>query len=303
MRLGSRWCLSPCLLDRRRVLAVAAAALLVLHLWTPEPWPIALREADIPWDLRPEIPNIVPAPMLSLQRLEGARLVTLDLSVGTNLALFLGLGFCAFLTVWAGCRCAERNRRPGPLRAGLVLGLSGLAVLGALGTGAVGADSRHCFYPAFRDFYPGWMNLEGRSGPTGARIAYAGTNIPYYLLGAGLRNQVQYVNIDGHREWLLHDYHRAALERGEPNWPNSRPGWDRAEPDYQAWLGNLEAAGIQLLVVTRVNPAEGPHNVADAESFPIERSWAEGHPESFEPLYGVKEGDPFFRLYRLRRGR
>jgi hypothetical protein len=53
--------------------------------------------------------------------------------------------------------------------------------------------------------------------------------------------------------------------------------------------------------VTRVNPAEGPHNVADTELFPIERVWADGHPESFEPLYGLNERDPFFRLYRLRR--
>ena len=118
-------------------------------------------------------------------------------------------------------------------------------------------------------------------------MAYAGTNIPYYLLGAGLRNEVRYVNVDGHRDWLMHDYHRDAMARGEPTWPNSRPGWDRAQPDFQAWLANLQAEGIQLLVVTRVNPAEGPHNVADADRFPIERGWAESHPEFFEPLYGV----------------
>ena len=54
--------------------------------------------------------------------------------------------------------------------------------------------------------------------------------------------------------------------------------------------------------MTRVNPGEGPHNVADAEGFPIEKVWAERHPETFEPLYGVREPDrdPFFRLYRLR---
>ena len=112
---------------------------------------------------------------------------------------------------------------------------------------------------------------------------------------------MRYVNVDGHRDWLMHDYHRDAMARGEPTWPNSRPGWDRAQPDFQAWLANLQAEGIQLLVVTRVNPAEGPHNVADADRFPIERGWAESHPEFFEPLYGVNERDPFFRLYRLRR--
>ena len=33
-----------------------------------------------------------------------------------------------------------------------------------------------------------------------------------------------------------------------------------------AWLANLEAERIQFLVVTHVNPAEGPHNVADASA-------------------------------------
>ena len=65
-------------------------------------------------------------------------------------------------------------------------------------------------------------------------MAYAGTNIPYYLLASGLRNEVRYVNINRHREWQLHDYHRQAMERGQGNWPNSRPGWDRTAPDFQA---------------------------------------------------------------------
>jgi hypothetical protein len=177
----------------------------------------------------------------------------------------------------------------------------GMVFMGVLETGSLGADARRLFYPPFPDFYMGWMNLENRSGSAGTRVAYAGTNIPYYLQGAGLRNDVRYINVDAHRDWLLHDYHRAAVNRGEPTWPNSRPGWDRARPDFQAWLSNLQAEQIQLLVVTRVNPAEGPHNVADADRFPIERGWAESHPELFEPLYGVSERDPFFRLYRLRR--
>ena len=90
---------------------------------------------------------------------------------------------------------------------------------------------------------------------------------------------------------------------GKGTWPNSRPGWDRIRPDYQAWLDNLDAEGIQLLVVTRVNPAEGAHNVADSENFPIERQWADSHPERFEPLYGQRENDPWFRLYRVKRGK
>ncbi len=108
------------------------------------------------------------------------------------------------------------------------------------------------------------------------------------------------MNVDAHPDWLMHDYHRAALDRKEPTWPNSRPGWDRAHPNFQAWLSNLKAQQIQLLVMTRANSGEGPHNVADSEGFPIERLWADSHPELFEPLYGPKQKDPFFRLYRLR---
>ena len=80
------------------------------------------------------------------------------------------------------------------------------------------------------------------------------------------------MNVDRHRDWLLHDYHREALARERGHWPNSRPGWDRIRPVYPAWVDNLEADGIQLLVVTRVNPDEGAHNVADSDNFPIERA-------------------------------
>jgi hypothetical protein len=117
--------------------------------------------------------------------------------------------------------------------------------------GYVNVDLRFRFYPPFPDFYRGWLNLEARSGPAGCRVAYAGTNLPYYLLGNGLRNEVRYVNIDRHRDWVLHDYHREAQARGQGHWPNSRPGWDRLRPDFPAWLDNLDAEGIQLLAVTR----------------------------------------------------
>jgi hypothetical protein len=162
-------------------------------------------------------------------------------------------------------------------------------------------DSRLTFYYPFRDFLVGWLNFDLRCGPAGTRVAYAGTNIPYFLLGTGLRNEVRYVNVDRHRDWLLHDYHRDAVSRGQNLWPNPRPGWDRINPSYSDWLDNLLANQIQLLVVTHVNPAEGKHNVADVDGFPIERQWAETHPERFESLYGVREQDPQFRLYRVLR--
>jgi hypothetical protein len=288
------------LLDRGRILSLLAGLLLALHVMTPQPWPIASDEARIPWDLCSTIPNAVGAPLPILARLERVLRSSAAPAAFSSLAWLLAAGGCAGLAVWGWSGAGARSRRAFRNKAISAVGLVGMLILCAIDTGAPGADSRLLFYPAFRDFYPGWLNLEARSGPSGSRVAYAGTNIPYYLFGSGLRNEVRYINVERHRDWLLHDYHQAAISRGEPTWPNSRPGWDRLHPDFEAWLSNLEAERIQLLVVTRVNPAEGPHNVADADGFPLERRWADSHPELFEPLYGPKEHDRLFRLYRFR---
>jgi hypothetical protein len=273
------------LLDRGRWLTILATALLALHVATPHAWPFGPTDADVPWDLDPRIRNAAPS------------LVGLGTALGNPVALAqLALaGLAAALTTWAWARW-----RSGP-RGGRTWGVATAAVLvltgfGAWKTAPFEGDARLLFFPGFPDFYLGWMELDARSGPSGSRVAYAGTNIPYYLMGAGVR----YVNVEGPADWLMHDFHRRAVAEGRGEWPNSRPGWDRERPDYAAWLANLRAAGIQLLVVTRVNPGEGAHNVADDEGFPVERVWADAHPEVFDPLYGVREGDPWFRLYRVR---
>jgi hypothetical protein len=210
------------------------------------------------------------------------------------------MGCFAVLAVWGACR--PKATRRGARQSWILATVAALVLLllGVFDSGALQIDRRALFYPFFPDYYAGWQRLESLSGPSGTRVAYAGTNIPYYLFGAGLRNEVCYVNIDAHRDWLLHDYHKAAAAQGEPTWPNSRPGWDRAHPDFGAWLGNLQAERIGFLVVTRVNPGEGAHNVADVDGFPLERRWAETHRELFEPVYGQAEHDRCFRLYRFR---
>ncbi len=60
------------LLDCRRGLRVVAAALLILHLLTPQPWPVALEELEIPWDLSPLIPNAVGASLPVFSRIAHA---------------------------------------------------------------------------------------------------------------------------------------------------------------------------------------------------------------------------------------
>ncbi|AMV37131.1 glycosyltransferase family 39 protein [Planctomyces sp. SH-PL62] len=288
------------LLDRSRWLRIAATLMLALHVATPQSWPFGPRDADVPWDLTPQIPNAIPPilPLASeLLRLASPRsgfefLSALDVPV---------LAVVAGLIVWAGARL----RRGRPDAATWMAGLAAIGLSAVVGWSQIvpfAGDRRLLAFPAFPDFYRGWIELDARSGPTGSRIAYAGTNIPYYLMGSGLRNNVRYVNVEGPPHWLMHDFHRRARAEGRGEWPNARPGWDRERPDYDAWLANLRAEAIQLLVVTRVNPGEGAHNVADAEGFPVERQWADSHPETFEPLYGVREGDPWFRLYRVRGG-
>ena len=288
-------------LDRWRWLCLLAAILLGFHLLTPECWPLTGSDGSIPWDLSAAVPNVIGAPIPLFSRFESVLRENRSTSSFVSLA-WLGVILVASIFVsWAWCGISRGKARTGR-RAAIAL----FATVVFLGLGYVDVwlepqSERFATYPPFADFYMGWQRLEAGSGPKGSRVAYAGTNIPYYLLGKGLRNEVRYVNVDRNRDWLLHDYHRRALGDRQGAWPNPRPGWDRSDPDFSAWLANLDAEGIGLLVVTRVNPAEGSHNVADRDGFPIERVWAESHPERFELIYGLRENDPWFRIYRVRR--
>jgi Dolichyl-phosphate-mannose-protein mannosyltransferase len=291
------------MLERSRWLRRAAAALLALHLLTPQGWPLMRADGTLPWDLTRSVPNFVTDPVMLFSRIGKAFQSGGVQGSPLGLVLLIAIVLFAILIVGGWDRVSARSPRSRTYLAMIVVSSLSFVALGYVDLSRDLVDTRMRFYPAFRDFFSGWLQLESRSGPAGTRVAYAGTNIPYYLMAMGLRNDVRYVNIDRHRDWLLHDYHREAIKRGHGTWPNSRPGWDRIEPDFRAWLDNLEAARIQLLVVTRVNPGEGAHNVADSEFFPIERGWADSHPERFEPLYGQYENDPWFRLYRVRRPR
>jgi Dolichyl-phosphate-mannose-protein mannosyltransferase len=291
------------ILDRARWLRYLAACLLLLHLLTPECWPFASRESAIPWDLSPRIPNAIDGPLPLLARLallQNTGDPRAHSAAALSAALLLAMGLAAIGTVWSWNRVfAFPSRRLA--RVSLAALLTALLVLpGYMDIQARRVDPRLEFYAVFPEFIRGWLALEARSAPDGSRVAYAGTDLPYYLLGRGLRNEVRYVNVDRHRDWLMHDYHKEAVASGQGTWPDSRPGWDRIRTDYRDWLENLDAEGINLLVVTRADPTEGPYNVADAERFPIERHWADTHPDRFEPLYGVQPVDPWFRLYRVR---
>ncbi len=286
-------------LDRGRFVRALGVVLLGIHMLTFPGWPIDSRHAPI--DFHPDVPNNLPPPIYTLPTtVKDLRAIASAPWRLVGALMVLTMGGAALLTAWTWSRAAEEPTRPRRLKAAIATVLLLGITIGAFYPR--GENERQTFYPPFADFYRGWLAMDLRSGAGGVRLAYAGTDIPYYLMAAGLRNEVRYINVDAHRHWLLHDYHLAALrDAAEPRlWPNPRPGWDRIHPDYDAWLSNLRAEEIQLLVVTRVNPQNGPHNVATAENFPIERVWADAHPEVFEPVYGLDPPDPWFRLYRLK---
>jgi hypothetical protein len=277
------------LFARARWIRIASVPLLVIHLISHQSWPFPLGSP--PWDLSSKVPN---GGFVLIPVFQGFS----DSASGLRTILNITVGIASLAAVWAWNRSGTIvSNRARAWAAAPSVALFAVAVLVAY---PWGSDSRDRFYPAnFANFRNGWRQLDLRVGPSGARVAYAGTDLPYYLLGAGLRNDVRYVNVDGRAHWLMHDYHREAISRGEPLWPNPRPGWDRLQPDYSAWLAALRAERIQILVVTRLDSTEGRFYRADSQGFPIERLWAEQHPDAFEPLYGVTEHDPNFRFYRV----
>jgi hypothetical protein len=276
------------LLDRARLLPWLGVGLLALHLITPPIWPVRVGFSTFV----PQNPMALillpldPRPLLALMNHPKGSAYLAALAT-------TALGSVALAAAWAAW-----VRRPGAVRLAVAIAV-GVAAAGLGAWAEAGKGTASPTYPNFPAYLPAWRTLERIAPAGGARVAYAGTNIPYYLFGGGLRNEVRYVNVDAHPGWLLHDYHRTAVSRGDPAvWDTTRPGWDRIHPDREAWLRNLRGAGIELLVVARAKPEDGPFGL-DAQSFPIERRWAESDPTHFRPLYGVEPPDPEMRIYRV----
>jgi hypothetical protein len=162
------------------------------------------------------------------------------------------------------------------------------------------------FYPS-TDFasrlLPAWLVLETASQPSGANVAYTGTNLPYYLLGSHRTNRIRYVNIAGEPDWQMHDFARQRKAQGfgatsiDP-WPN----WHRENGAYETWLKNLRAAGIEYVFIAR----ENQHARLDAVAvppYPIEYEWTRIHPETFKlvgPDTDASGGQPWAIVYRVR---
>jgi hypothetical protein len=281
------------LFDRAPAVRWAGVSLLAIHDLTPQDWPFATFLEHIPWDLSPHVPSRATSPVTFVGDIEGVVGASPGLSRSTALLLLVVGALCMVAGYWFS-RAGRRTRWAYSVSF-TILVLGGILQSLILVTRV--NDPIYYRFPYFIDYLSGWADLDGRIGRSPTRIAYAGTNLPYYLMGRDFENDVRYVNVDGHPHWLLHDYHRAAASRGLPEtWPTTRPGWDRIRPVYAEWIANLDAAGIQLLVVTKADPVEGKFNPFDSQGFPIERAFADAHPERFRPLYA----DPLFRLYALK---
>ena len=232
------------LLDRSVWLARAATVLLALHLLTPQPWPLALREEEIPWDLSPFIPNVVPAPLPLVRLVEHRATRSWTFAADAQLAAASG---------------AWLLRRPGGLGLDTAIAVStrgrlrNLALLAARfpRAGQSGCSGDRGRRSGFAEFWfirvsvtstgagRTWKAVPGRAEPGSPMPARTSR----FICWARAAQRGPYVNVDGHRDWLMHDYHRAAIARGEPTWPNSRPGWDRAQSGLLGLAGQPSGAG------------------------------------------------------------
>jgi hypothetical protein len=130
-----------------------------------------------------------------------------------------------------------------------------------------------------------------------ATTAYAGRNRPYYLAGRTGLGRVLYVNIDGRRDFRLHDYVREWRAHGWLNINNEKDAWRSRAPDYAAWRAALAAAKVQFLFVERLSPFDRSTAPHDADGFPLERVWAQ---ENRDQFFMMRAGDDF-ELFGVRR--
>ena len=267
---------------------------LAVHILTPYNWPFYPADIQPPWSFEKMIPTIsVALVQIPLNWNEWSLLIqnpgNLESRMDRNFTLLrLALGLIAF-TIALTSVYPYRSRVKALLA---TISVSGTAIAGACWLTLQVMGTALVAYPGFH-YYQAWTFLESIAPPSGVNIAYAGTNLPYYLQGRDLRNHVTYVNIDENPDWLLHQYHTTAELRGDPVlWDTPRPGWDRIHANYPPWLETLKRRKVRYLFVARSNPDEGPFNCVDAELFPIERTWADQHPDHFTLIYGGNIPDP-----------
>jgi hypothetical protein len=198
-------------------------------------------------------------------------------------AAALGLGAAvALAAAWLRDDAPARAARPRALAVAPVAAVVALAlVVPAL------APARGPEYALGDELDGAWAWL--RANVRGARVAYTGNNLAFPLAGDGLANDVRYVNVAGAPGDLLHDFARRAP--GASVGPEPAPY--RAGARYETWLANLRAGRREILFVAALDPAVRATIAADADGFPVERAWADGH----AAVFTLRFASPAARVY------
>jgi hypothetical protein len=155
-------------------------------------------------------------------------------------------------------------------------------------------------YVNYNFYFIAWdwvsKNIQGR------RIAFTGYNLPFFLFGRRLTNEVFYVNVNKHLDWKFHQYDLAERQREGYLPPvTNKPEYHRKEKDAEAWIANLRERKVDYLFVTRVEDAVARETLVTGEDyFPVERRWADQRPSVFTLVHPVGEiGNPFVRIYKV----
>ena len=80
---------------------------------------------------------------------------------------------------------------------------------------------------------------------------------------------------------------------GRATTPEPAPYRDGAS--FDVWLRNLRAAGAEVLFVAALDEIVARNVAADGDGFPVERAWADAHPELFQLRYA----SPDARVYGI----
>jgi hypothetical protein len=172
------------------------------------------------------------------------------------------------------------------------LGLAGLVVAAAIGVaiGFPGYLGRDPGYTVGADLAHAWSWF--RANVRDRRVAYTGNNLAFPLAGERLGNRVVYVNVAGGPGDRLHDFARRA---GAGPGPDAEPALYRDGASFEVWWRNLEAAGAEVLFAAALEPIVLRNVDADADGFPIERAWADAHPDRFT----LRFASPAARVYTI----
>jgi len=123
-----------------------------------------------------------------------------------------------------------------------------------------------------------WLNRNTK----GNNIAYVGRPVPFPLYGSHFKNNIYYVSVNNVEPAKLHYFPTSRYIWGYDGNTVFRNFEDegnyRGKADYSVWLRNLRKQNTDFLFVYSELHTKTP-------PFPVEDSWANNHPETFEMVF------------------